>query len=190
MRKGEILVAAEQLFQHYGYAKTTVADIAREAGIGVGSVYLEFQSKDSISSALCQGHRTRVLEAMQVVRDSEGNWVERLVQLLEARILGLQGPVGTGLHGEDIIFAACEATRSVNQRFDKAETELLRDFLEEGNEAGVFAVADTPTAAAILLKIYDTISAPHAGKAGPGALRDILPTLHALVLGGVLSRQL
>jgi len=190
MRKGEILVAAEQLFQHYGYAKTTVADIAREAGIGVGSVYLEFQSKDSISSALCQEQRERILRAMQAVRDSEGNYSERLVQLLEARISGALRPSGAGLHGADLLFAECEATRQVNQRFDGQETELLQGFLEEGNAAGAFAVADPPTTASLVLRIYDTVvSGPAAKRPSQAALREILPTLHALVLGGVLSRR-
>ncbi len=190
MRKGEILVAAEQLFQHYGFAKTTVADIAREAGIGVGSVYLEFQSKDSISSTLCQGHREKVVEAMQAVIATDGNFSERLVQLLEARILGLQGSVGVGLHGDDVLFASCSATQAVNERFAKAEASLLREFLEEGNAAGAFAVADAPTTAQILLGIYDTIVPVRGGKPSPSDRREILPTLHALVLGGVLSRNL
>lgn len=193
MRKAEILVAAEQLFQHYGFAKTTVADIAREAGIGVGTVYLEFSSKDSISSALCHGHRSRVLEAMQAVLASEGNYSERLVQLLESRISGLQSSVGSGLHGDEVVYAACGATRRVNEHFDQAERKLLLGFLEEGNAAGAFAVADTPTTAKILLDVYDTICPPRTPP--PDATieqerRETLTTLHALVLGGVLSRSL
>lgn len=184
MRKVEILVAAEQLFQHYGFSKTTVADIAREAGIGVGTVYLEFHSKDAISGALCRRHRESVLEAMQEVVDSDGNYSERLVQVLEARLKGIHGSVSEGLHGGDILFAACDATRSVNQDFDTAEAALLSSFLTAGNQAGAFSVVDTPTTANILLKVYDTIYPPREK-----GQRDVLATLHALVLGGVLSRQ-
>lgn len=43
-----ILNAASRLIVHYGYDKTTVADIAKEAGIGKGTVYLYFKSKDEI----------------------------------------------------------------------------------------------------------------------------------------------
>jgi AcrR family transcriptional regulator len=191
MRKSEILVAAEQLFQHYGFAKTTVADIARVAGIGVGSVYLEFSSKDSISSALCQENRDKVLKAMRAVLASDGNYSERLVQVLEARVLGLQGSVGAGLHGDDVVYAACAATRRVNERFDAAESTLLQGFLEEGNAVGAFTVADAPTTAKILLQVYESICLPptklDAAHAQDG--REILTTLHALVLGGVLSRN-
>jgi AcrR family transcriptional regulator len=189
MRKAEILVAAEQLFQHYGFSKTTVADIAREAGIGVGTVYLEFSSKDAISGALCRGHRETVLESMREVIKSDGSFSERLVQLIETRLDGLHTPVSGGLHGGDILFAACAATRAVNEAYAEAEVRLLSEFLEAGNEAGAFTVADAPTTASILLQVYDTVIPPRDEGSTTGQ-RDRLATLHALVLGGVLSRMI
>ncbi len=191
MRKSEILVAAEQLFQHYGFAKTTVADIAKVAGIGVGSVYLEFSSKDSIASALCSTHRDEVLSAMRAVLAGDGNYSQRLVQLLEARESKRHVSVGSGPHGDDIVYAACAATHAVNEHFDAAESALLLGFLEEANAAGAFTVADAPTTATILLKIYDTIcpARSSAGAADAAERRSTLTTLHALVLGGVLARN-
>src|SRR5512139_3461660 len=64
-RRGGILEAAEKLFRHYGPHKTTIGDIAREAGIGVGSIYLEFCSKDDIVAELSGRRHHRVLSAMQ-----------------------------------------------------------------------------------------------------------------------------
>lgn len=51
-RKQRILEAAADLFVHYGYDKTTVSDIAREAGISKGAVYLHFAGKDALLEAL------------------------------------------------------------------------------------------------------------------------------------------
>ena len=51
-RERRILDAAADLFVHYGYDKTTVSDIAREAGISKGAIYLHFDSKDSLFEAL------------------------------------------------------------------------------------------------------------------------------------------
>ena len=180
MRKAEILVAAETLFQHYGFVETTVADIAREAGIGVGTVYLEFSSKDSISATLCRQHREEILQSMQAVINSSGNYSERFVQVLEARQKALAGSVREGLHGSDVLFAACEATRQINRNFDEAESRLLAKFLQDGNQAGAFSVPDVSSAAGIILRIYDTICSQRPS--------DGFATLHALVLGGVLRR--
>lgn len=51
-RERRILSAAADLFVHYGYDKTTVSDIAREAGISKGAIYLHFDSKDGLFEAL------------------------------------------------------------------------------------------------------------------------------------------
>ena len=64
-RRVLILQAAERLLGHYGLQKTTVADIAREAKIGVGTVYLEFNSKDAIISELSDAKYRHVLRAMR-----------------------------------------------------------------------------------------------------------------------------
>ena len=48
-----ILEAAERLFRHYGYAKTNVADIARDLGMSPANIYRFFASKTEIHQAIC-----------------------------------------------------------------------------------------------------------------------------------------
>lgn len=43
--------AAVELILHYGYDKTTVADIARTAGVSKGAIYLHWKSKDDLLEA-------------------------------------------------------------------------------------------------------------------------------------------
>src|SRR3954470_13158535 len=47
-KRGAILRAAIRVFAHNGYFNSKVADIAREAGVADGTVYLYFKSKDGI----------------------------------------------------------------------------------------------------------------------------------------------
>ncbi|MFT6657122.1 TetR/AcrR family transcriptional regulator [Maritalea sp.] len=51
-RRHRILIAAADLIGHYGYNKTTVADIAAKAGISKGAIYLHFKSKEEVFEAL------------------------------------------------------------------------------------------------------------------------------------------
>ena len=51
-REQRILDAAADLFVHYGYDKTTVDDIARQAGVSKGAIYLHFKSKDELFEGL------------------------------------------------------------------------------------------------------------------------------------------
>lgn len=52
IRRDQLLDAAERLFVHRGYAETTVAEIAEEAGVAKGTFYLYFPSKDHCVVAL------------------------------------------------------------------------------------------------------------------------------------------
>jgi AcrR family transcriptional regulator len=47
-KRGAIIEAARTLFAKQGYEETTIAEIARAAGVGVGTVYLYFQNKRQI----------------------------------------------------------------------------------------------------------------------------------------------
>ena len=51
-REQRILDVAADLIVHYGFDKTTVSDIANEAGISKGAIYLHFKSKDDLFEAL------------------------------------------------------------------------------------------------------------------------------------------
>ena len=51
-RANTILRHARELFLAKGYDATTMAEIARRAGISKGAVYLEFPSKEALLDAL------------------------------------------------------------------------------------------------------------------------------------------
>ena len=50
-RAERILDAAAELLARYGYAKTSVSDVARAAGIAKGAIYREFPSKEAVLEA-------------------------------------------------------------------------------------------------------------------------------------------
>src|SRR5215467_2384051 len=48
----EILEAAQRLFERQGYASTTMAAIAAEAGVALKTVYVAFETKSGVLRAL------------------------------------------------------------------------------------------------------------------------------------------
>lgn len=51
--RGErILDAAYRLLMRFGYDKTTISDIAREAGVSKGAIYLHYKSREALFQAL------------------------------------------------------------------------------------------------------------------------------------------
>jgi len=51
-RREEIMAAAKKVFARKGFHATTIADIAKQAGLAYGSVYWYFDSKDELFHAL------------------------------------------------------------------------------------------------------------------------------------------
>jgi AcrR family transcriptional regulator len=184
LRQKDILGAAERLFRHYGITKTTVADIAREAGVGVGTVYLDFPSKDAIAEALAHRERAALLARLDAVLSSDGSYGERLIRFAETRQLGLRALAHQGPHGRDLL-GNTGALAALDRHIHEREAELLADFLAEGRDDGAFSVGDPALTARTLLAAYDGVCP--ALTEGP-VPRDELASLHAVVLGGVLQR--
>jgi AcrR family transcriptional regulator len=67
VRKEEILGAARRVFAERGFRGTTIADIAEEAKIALGTIYLYFSSKEAVFAALHQRFNEVIAEATQGV---------------------------------------------------------------------------------------------------------------------------
>jgi AcrR family transcriptional regulator len=61
-REARLLEAAARLFAHFGFDKTSVDDIAREAGVSKGAVYLHWPSKDALFDAALAREGLRALD--------------------------------------------------------------------------------------------------------------------------------
>ncbi len=63
-RREEILAAARRVFAKRGFRGTTIADIAEEAGIALGTIYLYFPSKQEVFAALNEEFNRLIIAAM------------------------------------------------------------------------------------------------------------------------------
>ena len=79
-RSTRILQAASRLMAYYGFDKTSMDDIAREAGVSKGALYLEWPGKDALFDALLNFEMGRLLADLRerVERDPQGGQLARL----------------------------------------------------------------------------------------------------------------
>jgi len=75
-RRTDILSAAKQVFAEQGYHATTIADIARQAGLSYGSIYWYYESKEvlfhELMSAEAAALRAHINRAVRLVPAGEG----------------------------------------------------------------------------------------------------------------------
>jgi AcrR family transcriptional regulator len=188
-RKRALLEAAGRLFHCYGPHKTTIGDIARAAGVGVGTVYLEFPNKDAILLELSEaGHRS-VLQAIEAAWSSPGPAEERLRRAIRARTEVFISLARHGVHGADLLHCkSCAPITKAHRAFRAAEEQLFAAFLMQGAREGVFSVQSPALTARALMWSYDTFSPPALFLRDERRLLADLESLHELVFGGLLSR--
>ena len=78
-----ILRAATEVFAEQGFAAVTVAEIANRAGIGKGTVYEYFTSKDELLFAVFEWMNEKIFERIAERLDEGGTTLERVQRLLD-----------------------------------------------------------------------------------------------------------
>ena len=134
----QLLDEAESHFRHYGYAKTTVADLARAIGVSPAYVYRFFESKQAIGEAICGkilGQICSSLMAVEVEPLSASERLRRIYRTLVAQGLELYFSERK-LH--DIAVAAIDGHwSSVDGYLDNLRA-LVRRVVVAGREGGEF----------------------------------------------------
>lgn len=73
--RGErILEAAAELIVRWGYKKTTIDDIAKQAGVAKGTIYLHWKTREELFKAVLIHEELKLMEDMKqrIVSDPEG----------------------------------------------------------------------------------------------------------------------
>ncbi len=79
-REERILDAAATLLMRWGYRKTTIDDVAREAGVGKGTIYLHWKDKNELFRAVIWRASQQAAEdaKQRLAADPEGGLFHRL----------------------------------------------------------------------------------------------------------------
>ncbi len=183
-----ILDAAEEELAASGFHATRVQDVAKRAGVAVGTFYNYFETKEDVLVALLDLRMREMAEAFAPAADEPSRWVDRLVARLE-RVLAYKNrhaafftvAIEHGLLG-DATAAAKQLLggRSLPQigRFDRAVAELV----DEGVAAGAIADGDRELLASFLRATIRGVARWARDKSV--SPRDIAATTVSLFLGG------
>jgi AcrR family transcriptional regulator len=80
LREERLLDVATMLLVRWGYRKTTIDDVAREAGVGKGTIYLHWKDKNELFRAAIWREQQRYSEELQrrITADPEGGLLHRI----------------------------------------------------------------------------------------------------------------
>ena len=164
-KKQEILKAAMRIFAQNGVVKTKMADIALAAGIGKGTIYEYFRSKEDIFaeaySHLFLDTENRIAEILESSIEPE----EKLQELMNVTINKFLVEDGGEFAGIMMSFWS-EGIRNKNERImeiidlKKIYSEfriMISGILEEGIAKERFRAMDTHITASVIIGAMDGI---------------------------------
>jgi AcrR family transcriptional regulator len=136
--RARILEAADRLFRHYGYAKTTVADLARELGMSPANVYRFFASKLEIVEAIAARMLgLRHAHNLSIVA-SAGSATERLVRFFVDNHRANVEAFAVDPRAYEIVEVAMAEQWSAISEHLVQMTDVIEMLIREGVERGEF----------------------------------------------------
>ena len=160
----KILDAAEERLWRYGFKKTTIDEIAADAGVGKGTVYLHFDSKEDVSLAIIARYKQDALaQAQQIVREEGKDVVQKLREILILPLINAYRRCTENPAAQEMILAVRPHIQARIRPYIEHEYVLIAEVLEEGNRRGVFDVPDTLQAARALKSMTHGMLPPYYG---------------------------
>lgn len=136
--RDQIVEAAREHFSHYGYAKTTVSDLAKSIGFSKAYIYKFFDSKQAIGEAICAKTLRGIVATVEEAVASASTPTEKFRKMFKVLVA-----TGVSLHFSDrklydiAAHAAGEQWPSVRAYCDRIK-QIVTDIVREGRESGEF----------------------------------------------------
>ena len=194
-RPEEILCAAVHVFGEEGFARAKLEDVARRAGVSKGTLYLYFDSKDTLFREMVKARITPVFaEAQRAIQDFQGSSRELLEWMIRCMWDTIRSPemihIARIVHAELANFP--ELARFYFDEVILRNRALLRTALERGIATGEFhrVAHDFILRAVPSLLVHGAMYQRGFGVYDPTPLTDdqLLEGVLDLVMHGVLTR--
>jgi AcrR family transcriptional regulator len=188
-RRALILDAALQMFGQYGYRRTSMDDIAGEAGIAKGTIYLSFASKEEVFQALSQRLAQRMLAGAEAAMHRPGTTADKLAAMSAAWFGAYAETIRRSPHAAELLDAKHRLSANLVSDAASRYKRLVRDVLAEAAASGELdlepAGLTADTAAELLIASARGLE---SSAASPAAYRRYLGALVRVMVAGLSSR--
>jgi len=148
-KREQILRAAEHLFKKQGFRKTTVDDVAIEAGVSKVTVYNHFTDKQHLIEESLKTSLHKKIDHYSKILDSDKPWMTRLETVIRDKMRTVREYGGEYL--EMLCNELPELIAEIRDHQLKMQNEITFKFLDEGRNLGF--VPDTISNEAVAIFI-------------------------------------
>lgn len=177
-----ILDQAERLLIERGYKKMTIEAIAQRVGIGKGSVYLHFASKEEVALShidrIIDRLKFRLREIAAGSGDIDARLEDMLIERVDARLRSVK-EYSTSL--SDLLAAVRQGLLERRKRYFREEGKLFADVIRSGVETGVYSKSiDADTAAASFIVATNSLLPLSLSPAEIGSESEIIEAVRSV----------
>ncbi len=139
----QILEAAENRFRHYGYGKTTMAELAEDVNMSAANLYRYFKNKQDIAVACAQRCHCERANAMREVMRRPGRTAsQRLREFALAVFNATYDEANNNTRINELIETVAREHADIVHSKIEGEQSLIAEILAQGNASGEFDVPD------------------------------------------------
>ncbi len=141
--RDRILQAASARIMHYGYGKTTMAEIAADCGMSPGNIYRFFEAKIDIAEAMARKHYAEeqaVLAQIARRKDKPVDW--RLREVFFVRMRENFEMLSTNAKIREVAEVLSRERPLFSNQNLAAERVFIAALIQEGIDQGMFAVGE------------------------------------------------
>ena len=137
-KRESILRAATRVFARNGYFNSKVADIAREADVADGTVYLYFKSKEEILHSIFDQNMAEAIAAGRILIEKLKDPGEKLRRIATLHLERLGADPDLAVVFQVELRGSTKFMREFSAAGFAEYLSLLRQTFEEGQRSGVF----------------------------------------------------
>jgi AcrR family transcriptional regulator len=190
-RSALILEVASELFAQFGYEKTTLDEIALRAGIGKGSVYLEFPNKEAILFALIlENKRVQVTHMLNIAERTDKPALELLSMMLVRNVGMVFDSVQKNRRSPEEMAATRHRLRDLMTPFFEARLALVEGLLKRAEEQGeIVPQADLQHLSQLIVLALRGVFPPYERSAQCVNLQNQAAEILALIFTGLKAKD-
>jgi AcrR family transcriptional regulator len=174
------LKIGERLFSRYGYKDVNIEDITKEAGVGTGSFYTYFPSKEAFYQQILDNLENQGIRSVDRLVGAFKSPMNKLKALYRFTTLGIKNnPILLGiLTGDKKYIYPGQQNRSTGTSMLRSHVEkVITKILQEGSRKGVLRVRHYKNPQRMVLAIYDAILMNLHSAGAENLMNDILHLL-------------
>lgn len=153
-------MVARNQFARFGFKKTTIDEIAKDARIGKSSLYYYFKGKEEIFAEVVKVEAQHLLDALEKTLGRKGTPQQKLRRFILTKIKYAQEQANFNELTEEAALEFQPYLAAGLEEYNKKELTLVEEILKKGVDQGIFSIENPRVVALAMLSALKELGFP------------------------------